>query len=149
MIHGIQKDKLIVALQMEDAVRAINTAMRARKMKFTLDFAEKDHLARLYAEMPGIEREGIMVVNPKTKFCVRVNAAHPDLAAALNDINIRLQSFEAGYVLAADKPPNKKRHAALQLHFRGARKIVLTLMSANEGQVKSDTEFKLPDGTVP
>lgn len=145
----LQRERLIIGLQMEDSLRAINTAMRVRKLSFTLDFTHKDHLARLYVEMPGVPREGMMVVNWRTKYMFRVPSMHRDLAAGLNDINERLQAFDAAYLLAADKPPNQKPQAALQLHFKGARRQVMTLMKCNRGQSLTSHHFTMPDGTVP
>lgn len=146
-IVGVQRDKLIVGLTMDDAVAAINLAMRVRKITFTLDFT--DVVARLHVGMPGVISENIMVVNPRSKVCHRVHPVHPDLRAAIDDMHVRLSKLEAGMILTAFKEPGKKPESRLQLRVGGARTIALTLMDCIKGHRKTDTSFQLPDGSTP
>lgn len=147
-ILGIQRDKLIVGLTMGDAVAAINLALRVRKAAFIIRFDE-DFLARCYLEMPGVKPEGVFVVNPRTKVCYGSAPKHPDIEALVGDLHERLAKLEAGIILTAEKPPNAKPEAKLQLRVGGARQVALTLMDCKKGFSKRDHQFKLPDGTIP
>lgn len=147
-IVGEQKDRLIVALTMHDAVAAINLAMRVRKLRFTIDFSQ-GATAKLYVSMPGVEPEGVMVVNPRSKVCYRVDPINFELRAAIQDMHNRLAKLQSGLILVAFKEPNKKPEARLQLRVGGARTIALTLMDCVKGELKIDSSFQLPDGTTP
>lgn len=146
-IVGAQRDRLIVGLTMGDALAAINLAMRVRKLTFTLDFT--DHIAKLFVSMPGVPREGVMVVSPRNKVCYRVNPGNRELFVAIADLHDRLAKLESGLILTAFKEPGKKPESRLQMRVGGARTIALTLMDCVKGHIKHDTSFQMPDGTTP
>lgn len=148
-IVGDQRGKLIVGLTMDDAVAAINLALRVRKAAFVADFTHKDHLARLYIEMPGVQRELIYLANPRTKTAQRFFPQEEQLNFLINDMHDRLAKLECGLLFAAEKPFNQKPECKLQLHVSGARRVVLTLMDCKKGATLRDTSFQLPDGTTP
>ncbi|MGV8863249.1 MAG: hypothetical protein ACOH2T_19045 [Pseudomonas sp.] len=143
-IVGVQKDKLIVALTMDEATRSINAALRIRKASFKIHF--KNKLAICSLGMPGVPHEPIAIANPSNKHTVGFYGQHPDLLACLNDIRGRLATHDARLHFVAEKPKNKKAVAKLQVFVDGSRTIVLTLMDAIAGTSKIDHEFITPDG---
>ena len=148
-LKQIEKDKLIVALQMDECLNAINTTMRVRGITLRLDYAGADHLARLWVSRPGVEEQGWMVTNPRKKNTFWIYPAHPDLRAFVEDVMERLRKLDATMVIAAEKPYNKKPIAKLQIQFAGAKRIVLTLVDVEKGKSKKDVGFLTPDGRAP
>jgi len=147
-IVGAQRDKLIVALLMQDMLAAINLAMRVRKLKFTLDYSD-DHFARLYLEAPDIPPERIMLLDPRKHCCFITAPRNRELFFATVDIIERLEKLGGKLSLTGDRPKQGPRRALLQVYVDGATKIALTLMDVHKGKVKHDTSFQLPDGTTP
>ena len=147
-IVGIQREKLIVALQMSEIVGALNLAMRVRKISFTLDYSE-DYFARLYMEMPNIPKERIMMLDQRKHCCYISPPSHRDLFFAFNDIRDRLSKLGGRLRLTGDRPKVGPRHCLLQVCVDGASKVGLTLMKTTKGKKLIDTDFQLPDGTTP
>ena len=147
-ITGIYRDKLIIALQMEDIIAGINLAMRVRKLSLTLDYST-DHFPRLYIEMPNTPKQLIMKLDPQKHCCYMSLPRDRDLFFAFNDIQERLGKLGGRLSLTGDRPKQGPRRALLQVYVEGATQIALTLMDATKGNVTVDTSFQLPDGTTP
>ena len=147
-LAGELRDKLIIALQMQDIVGGINLAMRVRKLSFTIDYSV-DHFPRLYMQMPGIPSQQIMRLDPRKHCCFIAPPSNRELFFAFNDIHERLQKLGGRLCLRGDKPLQGPRRCLLQVHVDGATKIALTLMDATKGKKKTDSSFQLPDGSTP
>lgn len=145
---GVQRDKLIVALQMEEMVSAVNIVMRARKLVFTIDYTMGHH-PRLLVSMPGVDPEQIMLLDPRKHACYITPPRHRDLFFAMSDMTERLFKMGGRLSLTGDKPAHGPRRCILQIYVEGASKIALTLMDTTKGKRKHDTSFQLPDGTTP
>lgn len=145
---GQQREKLLIALQMEEITAAINTALRIRKVTVELDYSE-DHFPRLYLSMPGVARIPWMKLDPRKHACYVQPPGHPDLFAVAIDLQERLRKYGARLALTGDKPRHGPRRCLLQVYVDGARTIALTLMDTTRGKRASDTAFQLPDGTTP
>lgn len=146
---GADRDRLLIALLMHDVTAALNQVMRTRGLKLTLDATHKDHQVRLFVSRPGVEPQGWMVANSRTKVCAMVVPPHPELASAVVDIIERLAKFEARLILLCHKPPGKKITGKLQVQFSGARLYVLTIADVVAGKIVHETTFTTPDGVVP
>lgn len=147
-IIGMQREKLIVALQMPEILGALNLAMRVRKISFILDYSE-DHFARLYMETPGIPKQQIMLLDQRKHCCYISPPGHRELFTAFIDISDRLAKLGARISLTGDKPREGPRRCLLQAYVDGANKMGLTLMETTKGKKLIDTSFQLPDGTTP
>ena len=147
-IVGLQREKLILALQMHDIVGGINLAMRVRRVSFTLDYAT-DPFPRLFMEMPGIEREKIMLLDQRKHCCYISPPANRELFFAFNDIHERLHKLGGRLSLTGDRPKQGPMRVLLQVYVDGINRMGLTLMDTFKGKSKVDTSFELPDGTVP
>lgn len=145
---GLQRDKLIVALQMHDITAKINLAMRVRGITFTLDYAE-DHFPRLYIQMRTGPKQLLMRLDPRTHRCYIIPPMDRDLFLAFYDITERLEKLGGRLSLTGDRPKQGPMRALLQVYVDGASRIALTLMDTSKGKRKSDTSFQLPDGTTP
>lgn len=145
---GVQKDKFILALVVNDVTSAINTALRIRKATFTLDYSE-DHFARLYVSMPGINKEMVLRLDQRKHICYVTFPKNRSLFAVMQDISERLAKLGASLNLTGDRPKQGPARAVLQVYVQGADKIAISLMDVFKGKKKSDTAFQLPDGTTP
>jgi len=145
---GVQRDKLIVALQMHDITAKLNLAMRVRKVTFTLDYA-KDHFPRLYMQSMSGPTQQVMQLDQRRHRCFITPPMNRDLFLAFYDMTERLEKLGGRLSLSGDKPVNGPRRCMFQVYVDGASTIALTLMSAKKGQVKTDTSFQLPDGSTP
>lgn len=147
-IVGAQRDRLIIALEMQDLVGALNLAMRVRKLQFTLDYAT-DHFPRLMVSMPNVAPEQFMLLDQR-KHCCYINVPrNRELFFAVTDIVERLSKHSGRLTLTGDRPRQGPMRALLQIHVEGATKTALTLMDTTKGKVATDTSFQLPDGTTP
>ena len=147
-IVGTQREKLILALQMQDIVGGINLAMRVRKVTLTLDYSE-DPFPRLYMEMPDIPKQQIMKLDQRKHCCYIWPPTDRELFFAFNDLHERLCKFGGRLSLTGDKPRVGPQRCLLQVYVDGADKMGLTLMETFKGRFKTDTVFQLPDGTTP
>lgn len=147
-IVGELRDKLIIALQMEDIVGGINLAMRVRKLSFTLDYSV-DHFPRLYMQLPDGPRQQIMKLDVRKHCCYISPPSDRELFFAFNDIHERLRKLGGRLSLTGDRPKQGPRRVVLQVYVEGATKIALTLMDTFKGRSKTETTFQLPDGTTP
>ena len=147
-IAGAQRDKLIIALQMEDLVGAINLAMRVRKLSFTIDYTQ-DHSPRLYMQMPDGPIQQIMKLDVRKHCCYISPPSNRELFFAFADITERLHKMGGRLSLTGDRPTQGPRRALLQVYVDGARKIALTLMDTTKGHRKTEFSFQLPDGSTP
>jgi hypothetical protein len=145
---GNQREKLIIALQMEEMLSAVNTALRTRRASLELDYTE-DHFPRLYLARPGVAREKIMQLDPRKHACYIIPPTNRELFIIFADITERLFKLGGRLSLTGDKPREGQRRALLQIYVDGARKIALTLMDTTKGKKKTDVDFQLPDGTTP
>lgn len=141
-IIGEQKDKLIIALLQQDIVDSLNIAMRARGLHLTIDY-ESDELPKLYVERPDTGREQWMLLNPRTKVCLRYPVIHPDLHASVNDLIERMAKLDGQIVLVADTTKTGKRCAKLQVRIEGAKKFCLTILTCVRGRTVRDNHFTL------
>lgn len=147
-IVGLQREKLILALQMHEIVGGINLAMRVRKVSFTLDYAT-DPFPRLFMEMPGIEKQKIMLLDQRKHCCYISPPNNRELFFAFNDIHMRLHKMGGRLSLTGDRPKQGPMRVLLQVYVDGTNKMGLTLMETFKGKSKVDTSFQLPDGTTP
>lgn len=145
---NLQRDKLIVALQMHDITAKLNLAMRVRRMVFTLDYAQ-DHFPRLYMQSMTSPKELIMTLDQRKHRCYITPPKDRDLFYAFYDITERLEKLGGRLSLTGDKPKQGPMRALLQVYVDGAATIALTLMETTKGKINSDTSFQLPDGTTP
>ena len=147
-LTNIQRDKLIVALQTEEMVAAINLALRTRKATLEIDYTE-DMFPRLYLARPGIERACIMKLDPRKHCCYIIPPSNRELLVIFVDITERLYKLGGRLTLTGVRPKEGPRRCMLQIFVDGARTIALTLMDTTKGKKKTDTDFQLPDGTTP
>jgi hypothetical protein len=147
-IVGMQRESMILALSMDELVAGLNLAMRVRKLTFTLDYSQ-DHFPRLYIEMPGIEKQQIMLLDQRKHCCYIMPPSNRELFFAFNDITTRLHNSGGRLSLTGDRPKQGPMRALLQIYVDGATNIALTLMDTTKGKKKTDTDFQLPDGTTP
>lgn len=147
-IQGLQKDKLIVALTTEDAVAAINLALRVRRATLTLDYP-KDQNPRVMLEMPGVEPESIFQYDYRKRCCYVVPPTNRELFFLMLDIQERLEKIGCQLRLGGEKTRSGARRAILQVLVVGSRQIGLTLMDARRGHRTTRSSFQLPDGTTP
>lgn len=84
-----------------------------------------------------------MVLNTRTKFCALVWPGHPDLLAAVQDINERLRKFESMLALVPDRTRTGKLTCKLQVRISGSRRYALTILEAVRGTVTRDDHFTL------
>lgn len=143
------REKLLIALQMEDMVRNVNTVLKTRGVTFLLDYKTDMSKPALYIERPGVEPERIMTLDPRKRVSYVVMPRNKELHSFTVDLGDRLKKFEARLILVSEKGPVGPRRAKLQLYVDGATHIALTLMSVGRGGVLTDTQFTMPDGTLP
>lgn len=148
IFSGIQRDKLIVALQMHDITFKLNLAMRVRKVTFTIDYAQ-DHFPRLYMQSMNSPKQVVMQLDQRKHRCFITPPTDRDLFYAFYDITERLEKLGGRLSLTGDKPKQGPMRCLLQVYVDGATRIALTLMETTKGKIKSDTSFQLPDGTTP
>ena len=137
---GVQRDKLIVALQMHDITAKLNLAMKVRKVIFTLDYVQ-DHFPRLYMEALGTPKQLIMTLDPRKHRCFITPPTDRALFYTFLDITERLEKLGGRLSLTGDKPKQGPRRCMLQVYVDGSSTIALTLMGINKGQIKTDTAF--------
>lgn len=142
-IVGLQREKLLVGLQMYDIVDGLNRAMQARKLEVRLDYTHP--FPYLDVRMPGTAWERWMTLNHRTKTCLVTAPYNPDLRAAVVDMHTRMTDLDCSLSLTADSPRNKKKRALFQVYVGGARTIALTLLDVNRGESKIDRIFETPD----
>jgi hypothetical protein len=147
-IVGKQRESMILALTMDELVAGLNLAMRVRKVTLILDYTQ-DPFPRLYIEMPGVEKQQIMLLDQRKHCCYITPPSNRELFFAFNDITTRLHKAGGRLSLTGDKPKEGPRRALLQIYVDGATNIALTLMDTVKGKKKTDTDFQLPDGTTP
>lgn len=147
-IVGTQREKLLLALSMDELVASLNLAMRVRKITLTLDYS-LDPFPRLFIEMPGIEKQLIMLLDQRKHCCYITPPSNRELFFAFNDITTRLHKAGGRLSLTGDRPKQGPMRALLQIYVDGATNIALTLMDTTKGKKISDTNFQLPDGTTP
>lgn len=147
-IIGIQREKLIIALQMNELVGALNLALKTRHASLEIDYTQ-DHFPRLYLARPGIERQQIMLLDPRKHACYITPPSDRELFFIFIDITERLRKLGGRLSLTGDKPKQGPRRCLLQIYVDGARTIALTLMDTTKGKRKLETSFQLPDGTTP
>ena len=135
------KDRLVVGLQMEDIVEQLNLAMKVRKLHLTIDYT--DPYPKLLIEMPGAPIQGWMVLNTRNKFCALVWPGHPDLLAAVQDINERLRKFDSILALVPNRTKTGKLTCKLQVRVGGSRRYALTILEAVRGTKIRDDHFTL------
>lgn len=147
-IAGALRDKLIIALQMQDLVGQLNLAMRVRKISFTLDYSI-DHSPRLYMQMPGVPAQLVMWLDVRKHCCYIQPPSNRELFVAFADITERLYKQGGRLSLTGDKPKEGPRRCKFQIYVDGADKIALTLVDVTKGKRATETSFQLPDGTTP
>ena len=148
LFSGTQRDKLIIALQMNELVGALNLALRVRKATLEIDYTI-DHSPRLFLARPGIEREQIMQLDVRKHACYITPPRNRELLVLFADITERLHKIGGRLSLTGDKPRQGPRRCLLQIYVDGARTIALTLMETTKGKRIIDKSFELPDGTTP
>ena len=147
-LSPIQRSKLVIALQMDDIVSNINTALRTRKATLTLDYSE-DHSPRLFLARPGVSREMIMLLNTRKHAYYTLPPTNNELHAIYTDLRTRLNKLDAYLALTEKRPKAGPRIAALQVQVFGVGHTALTLSSTAKGTSKVEHIFTLPDGTIP
>lgn len=136
------REKLIIALQLTDIINEVNTALRARKARVTVDYT--DVQPRLMVSMPGSEPAVWLVANPRTKRCFGFWPADPDLNALVHDVTDRLTKYNAWLALGCEKRHNEKPRCKLQVFLRESKYTAITLVSALKGQAQPRDQFLLP-----
>lgn len=144
----LQRDKLIVALQAEEMVAAINLALRTRHATLEIDYTQ-DMFPRLYLERPGIKAECIMKLDPRKHCCYIIPPTNRELFVIFADITERLYKLGGRLSLTGVRPKEGPRRCLLQVYVDGATQIALTLLKTTKGHRKKDHVFQLPDGTTP
>ena len=147
-IIGIQREKLIIALQMDELVGALNLALKTRHASLEIDYTQ-DHFPRLYLARPGIERQQIMLLDTRKRAYYITPPSNRELFFIFVDITERLRKLGGHLALTSNKPKQGPRRCALQIYVDGARTVALTLMDTTKGKRKLETSFQLPDGTTP
>lgn len=145
---GMQRDKLIIALQMNELVGALNLVLRVRGATLQIDYT-LDHSPRLYLARPGVEREVIMKLDVRKHACYITPPQNRELFLIFADITERLHKLGGRLSLTGDKPRQGPRRCLLQIYVDGATSIALTLMETTKGKRITDKSFELPDGTTP
>lgn len=140
-MKSVVRDKLIIALQMDDILAAINTPLRTRKAKLILDY--KGAQPTLWLETPSAPRQMIMWLDTRKKISYLCQQIEP-AGSIVRDMSDRLAKLESNLVLVCNKPPNKKMEALLQVRVGGSTHIAATFMKACRGETKQDTEFQFP-----
>lgn len=139
----LSREKLIVALQVTDAVEHFNTALRARKAVLSLDY--RDGITpKLTLSMPGSKPEVWMSASPRKRRCVACIIADPSLQAIATDISQRLALMNCYLAIGTIHPPNQKITAKAQVFFRDAKRTAITLCAVSRGGIKSHDQFLLP-----
>lgn len=147
-IAGKQREKLIIALQMEEMVAAINTVMRVRKLSFELDYT-RDHFPRLCVSMPGCTPEQFMLLDQRKHACYITPPKQRDLFLGIADMTERLYKLGGRLSLTGGKQKHGPMKVSLQIYVDGTSSIALSLMRTTKGNTVTDTSFQLPDGTTP
>lgn len=143
------RDTLIVALSSHDMIAALNAAMRVRKITLTLDYTHKDHLLRLYVEMPGSPRETWMITNTRTKRCVHCEVVNPHLQLFINDATERLAALSGALFLVGGRHQRSAPMAKLQLIVEGSDKVAVTVAEVSRGKSATCHYFITPNGVIP
>ena len=153
MTHRIfgrrQADTLIIALQVNELIGAINQPMRVRKISLTLDYSHKDHRPRVYIRMPGVEDQVWMITNTRTKVFHVCKLTDPNLQAFADDVKTRLAKLGGELFLVGGKNQRSTPEAKLQLNVQGSIDTALTLARVRPGQVMLCMNFMTPEGEVP
>src|SRR5690242_20702258 len=120
----MQREKLLLALSMEELVAGLNLAMRVRKITFLLDYAQ-DPFPRLYMEMPGIEKQQIMLLDQRKHCCYITPPSNRELFFAFNDITTRLHKLGGRLALTGDRPKQGPMRALMQIYVDGATNVAI------------------------
>lgn len=137
------RDKLLVALLIEDIVTQINTALKARKAVLGLDYSDNRQPV-LDIRMPGTAPEIWLTADPRSKRCWGKWPNNRDLALTVRDINERLKKLDAHLAIGCAHRPNQKIEAKLQVFIQGSVRTAITLFAAKRGERKYQEHFLLP-----
>lgn len=148
-VKSANRDKLLVALLVNDLVGALNLAMRVRKVTLTVDYTAKDHRLRLRAAMPDVPAETWMVTDTRAKLALSGRLLNPHLQLFANDVKERLAALGGALVLVGCKPRTGKPVAKLQLIVEGSQSTALTLCRVPAGRQLTCEHFTTPDGQIP
>lgn len=136
------REKLIVALQLDEVLHELNTALRVRKAQLVLDYTGVQPMLNI--GMPGTKFQTWLVGDLRSKRCFGFWPAHPDLNAIVHDITARLAKHNAWLAVCAEKQPNRKPVTKLQVFFQESKYTAITLITAQKGQFQARHELLPP-----
>ena len=138
-----QADLLLMHLLQEDLIGPVNTALRARKGEFIVDYTT--YTPELMLCMPGCKPERWMWCDTRRHVTYMTRPKHPDLRLLAQDLTERLDKHDANLMLGVVKNANNCSIAKLQIFVKGSRKIALTLLDVAKGKLKRDGQFSFGD----
>lgn len=138
-----QRERLIIALLLEDALDILNGAIKKYGLSFLLDYGH-DHSPRLFVHAGHYTPEQILYLDPRKHCCfISVPKIRLHQEAYLGMVR---QLGESGVTmrLVNTQIPNGPRIAKLQLLFKGAGSNAITLMEVRKGNSLTETSFEMP-----
>ena len=139
-----QRERLIIALLLEDALDILNGAIKKYGLSFLLDYGH-DHSPRLFIHAGHHTPEQVLYLDPRKHCCfisvpkIRLHqAAYFEMVHQLNQLGVSMR-------LANTQIPNGPRVAKLQLLFKGAGSNAITLMEVKKGKSLTETSFEMPE----
>ena len=143
-----QADRLLMAIQTDDIIEALNIPLRARRGTFGLDYT--GHTPKLYAVCVGCEPEHIASVDTRRRCAVWARPKQEPLALMVEDIRRRLAKLSAGLHLIVQRDAQQRRVAKLQVTSSDSRHIAIWLAHVPRHQRKGSIgPFTLNDETQP
>lgn len=145
----LTREKLIIAVQLNEAIDHVNTALAARKAELILDYTDRTMLV-LKVGMPGVNGKMIVVpwlaANPRNPTrCQGYWPADPDLNALVHDIMERLTRLHAYIAIGVTTlHPSKKKLGKLQIFFQESKRMAITLSDVDKGAKKATMKFEPP-----
>lgn len=134
-----QADLLLMYLVQEDLIPPINTALKARRGSFIVDYTT--HSPELKLKMPGVDAERWMWADTRRHMTYITRPKNPNLRLLAQDLIERLEKHEANLMLGVVKNKHNQKIAKLQIFVKGSRKIALTLLDTPKGTQRIDNQF--------
>ena len=136
------RDKLIVALSLEEVLNQLNKALKARKGVITLDF--RGHSAQVFIEMPGVPKHLWFDTNRRTKVCLHYHPKDLSLRALTDDLHERLRTQDAKLGIGVKRMKDQRYVAKLMVFFDQSDRAVISLITATKGQRVAHNSFAAP-----
>ncbi|UZV39825.1 hypothetical protein [Xanthomonas virus PB119] len=137
----VTKSKMVMALITPDLIEEWNTAVRARRLYFILDYTT--HTPTLYIGAQDVNPEPWLSYNTKTQMHIRHALSNEHLKLGAKDVIERFAKHEAAIFIKHSKNRQKQQFASLGITANAAGFITTVLSTIKKGTRKEYVHFQL------